>query len=141
MRPDSRAFDLSGFNVRLAGLDDPCGAVIDEAWGRFAGEAGEPLLELDVRFEGPELPTGVIDPRPLERTIRGRALAWSSAEGRIDVDEHGRGTAVLGTGNDSTRAWALVNLILPVLACRLPSFGALIVHSGAVLVRACACDA
>jgi hypothetical protein len=135
VRPGSRSFDFSGFGVRLRGLDEPCAAVLDDAWGLFAGEGGDPVLELDVTFEGAELPAGVIDPGALGREIRGQAVAWASREGRIEVDGDGRGRAIVGTGNDSTRAWALVNLILPVLAWRLPARGALIVHSGAVLVR------
>jgi hypothetical protein len=133
--PVSRAFDFSGFSVRLHGLDEPCAAVLDDAWGLFAGDGGDPVLELEVNFEGAELPAGIIDPAPLDRTIRGKAIGWVSREGRVEVDEHGRGKAVVGTGNDSTRAWGLVNLILPVLAWRLPSLGLFLVHSGAVIVR------
>jgi len=127
-------FDLSGFNVRLRGIDPECAAVLRDAWGLFSGDGGLAVLDVDVRFEGPELAGGTIDDGPLERTIRGDAVAFGSREGRIEVDERGAASAVVGTGNTATRAFALINLILPALSWRLPRHGALIVHSGAVLL-------
>ena len=127
-------FDLSGFNVRLHGLDAACAAVVDEAWGLFAGAGGVPVLDVHVRFEGAELPPSTIDAAPLDRTINGQAIAFRSNEGRIEIDAGGTGDAVVGTGNPATRAYALINLIIPALAWRLPRYDALIVHSGAVLV-------
>ena len=40
-------FDLSGFNVRLHGLDAACAEVVDEAWGLFAGAGGVPVAFID----------------------------------------------------------------------------------------------
>jgi len=127
-------FDLSGFSVRLHGLDAASAAVVDEAWGLFEGSGGAPVLDVEVRFEGAELPSGTIDDAPLDRTISGDAVVFRSREGRIEIDERGTGTVVVATGNAATRAYALINLILPALAWRLPRYDALIVHSGAVLV-------
>jgi len=127
-------FDLSGFNVRLGGLDPACAAVVDEAWGLFAGRGGVPVLHIDVCFKGADLPPGTIHRAALDRTISGHAIRFESREGHIDVDDVGRATAVVGNGNAATRAYALINLILPALAWRLPGHDALIVHSGAVLV-------
>ncbi len=127
-------FDLSGFNVRLRGLDPACAEVVDEAWGLFAGTGGLPILDVQVRFEGAELSPGVIDDAPLDRTISADAIGFRSMEGRIEIDARGTGTAVVATGNAATRAYALINLIVPALAWRLPGHDALIVHSGAVLV-------
>jgi hypothetical protein len=87
-----------------------------------------------VRFEGPELATGSIDDAPLDRTISGDAIGFRSLEGRIEIDARGAGTAIVGSGNAATRAYALINLVVPALAWRLPRHDALIVHSGAVLV-------
>ena len=127
-------FDLSGFNVRLRGLDPACADVVNEAWGLFAGTSGLPVLDVQVRFEGPELTTGAIDDAPLDRTIAEDAIGFRSVEGRIEIDERGTGTAIVGSGNAATRAYALINLVVPALAWRLPRHDALIVHSGAVLV-------
>ena len=127
-------FDFSGFNVRLHGLDVACAEVVDEAWGLFGGAGGVPVLDVEVRFEGAELPSGTIDDAPLDRTIAGDSISFRSREGRIEIDESGTGTAAVATGNAATRAYALINLIIPALAWRLPRYDALIVHSGAVLV-------
>lgn len=127
-------FDFSGFNVRFRGLDPACAEFIDEAWRQFAGAGGRPVLDVHVRFEGAELPAGTIDPAPLDRTIDGQDIEFRSREGRIDIDGCGVGSAVVATGNASTRAYALINLIVPALAWRLPGYGALLVHSGAVLI-------
>ena len=108
--------------------------VMDQAWGLFASAGGLPVLEVDVRFEGAELPSGTIDDAPLDRTISGDAIDFRSREGRIEIDERGTANALIGTGDAATRAYALINLIVPALAWRLPRNGALIVHSGAVLV-------
>jgi hypothetical protein len=127
-------FDLSGFNVRLHGLDAACAAVVDDVWGLFAGDAGVGVLDVGVRFEGPELAPGAIDDAPLGRAIRGDAIEFRSREGRIEIDERGTARALVGTGNAATRAYALINLILPALSWTLPRHGALVVHSGAILV-------
>lgn len=127
-------FDLSGFNVRLHGLDAACAEVVDEAWGLFAGAGGVPVLDIQVRFEGAELRPGAIDDAPLDRTIAGDAIRFRSREGRIAIEGSGTGTAVVATGHAATRAYALINLIVPALGWRLPRYDALIVHSGAVLV-------
>ena len=131
----SRSFDVSGFNVRVHGLDEACGEVLDDAWGLFAGDGGRPVIEVGVRFEGPELAEGRIDDAPLGREIDGERIAFEAREGRIDAADDGRCVAVVGPGHPATRAFALINLILPVLAWRLPAMGGLIVHSGAVLVE------
>ena len=127
-------FDLSGFNVRLRGLDAACAEVVDEAWGLFAGAGGVPVLDVHVRFEGAELRPGTIDDAALDRTIAADAISFRSREGRIEIDEKGNGTAVVATGHAATRAYALINLIIPALAWRLPRYDALILHSGAVLI-------
>ncbi len=125
---------MSGFNVSIRGVDAACAAVVDEAWGLFAGAGGVPLLDIDVRFAGAELPPGPLDGSPLDRTISARAIGFGSREGRIEIDAAGTGSVVVGTGSANLRAYALINLIVPALAWRLPSHDALILHSGAVLV-------
>ncbi len=127
-------FDLSGFGLCLSGLDAECAEVLDEAWGLFRGSSALPVLDVDVRFEGAQLPAGKIDDAPLDRTIDGDGIAFRSSEGFIEIDSNGAGEAVVATGNAPTRAYALINLIVPSLAWRLPRHGALILHSGAVLV-------
>lgn len=127
-------FDLSGFNVRLRGLDPECAEFLDGAWGRFAGTGGIPVLDVDVRFAGAELAPGTIDPAPLDRMFVRDGVEFRSREGRIEIDARGTGTALVATGNAATRCYALINLVVPALAWRLPVHGALIVHSGAVLV-------
>jgi hypothetical protein len=130
----SLRFDLSGFNVTVRGADTPCAAIVREVWGLFEGSGGVPLIDIDVCFAGPELPPGPIDDSPLERTIAGAAIEFRSPEGRISIDASGTGRAHVATGNPAKRAFALINLIIPVLAWRLPAHDAAILHSGAVLV-------
>ena len=127
-------FDLSGFNVTIRGVDAACAETIREAWGLFEGAGGVALIGIDVRFEAPDLSSGPIDDAPLERTISGAAIEFRSSEGSIAIDEKGRGVAIVSTGNATKRAFALINLIVPALAWRLPAHDASILHSGAVLV-------
>ena len=133
MTPVSRAFDLSGFGVRIRGLDPECAAVLDDVWGLFAGDGGRPVAEFEVRRGEGTLTPGRIDDAPLQRTIDGRAIAFASAEGRVECDAGGRAQVRVGDGDAAMRAFAMINLIVPVLSWRLPELGALVLHSGAVL--------
>lgn len=138
--PDCSAFHISGFHVRIHNLDDECAARLGEVWRLFAasGEdvqtAGIDLLNLSVRFEGAELDGFEMSPQPLKRTVEGEHVSFISAEGRIDVMPDGEARASVGRGSAAMRAFSLINLMLPAIAWRLPQFGALMLHSGGILL-------
>jgi hypothetical protein len=133
----SSAFNISGFRVQIRDLDEPCAEMVRDVWSLFLDDgqsATIDVLDVTVRFAGDELRGRSISERPLRREIDGDSISFVSAEGEIDLAPDGRAEARVGQGSAAIRAFSLINLLLPALSWRLPRHGALMLHSGAVLL-------
>lgn len=133
----SSAFNISGFRVQVRGLDEPCAEIVRDVWRLFPDDgqgAATDVLDVAVHAAGEELRGRSISERPLARQIDGDSISFVSAEGEIQVAPDGSAEARVGPGSAGMRAFSLINLLLPALAWRLPRHGALMLHSGAVLL-------
>jgi len=133
----SLRIDVSGLPILVRGIAPGLRPSLEDAWAGFlVPQTSDPILEVQVEDGSKTLTPGRVMVGGIAVKREGDVVRFvrDEAEGSLDLVA-GRATVALSAGEDTRRAWGLVNLVHAALAWRLASRGGGIVHAAGVLVE------
>jgi hypothetical protein len=133
---DTLDLDLSGIRVSLKGPRDGSLDLFRDEWASWIGSPeGSPDLVFEYSVSGEPPSDQAVLRKVLHTGHGGGRTSFTTGEGRVDLDSHGRATAVVRRGGDRFRFYGLQNLLLAALATVLPGHGVLLVHGAGILLE------
>jgi hypothetical protein len=128
--------DLSGLGLRLHDLPEVVGREVRARWAAFLRRSDDPepldieTTESDRAMTPGRAMVGITTAEALEAGLR-----FVRDEGDLTLDAAARrATLRLARGDDSRRAWAVMNLAIAAIAWRLVGRGGGALHAAAILV-------
>ena len=128
--------DLSGLELRLAGVDEAMESSILEHWGAFLarGAIGVPWIDVAIASSGNALLTRPTMRPSLTGEVGAAGARFASDEGSIEIGADGRAEARIGDGDAAWRFWGLANLLAAAIAYRLPSRPGALLHAAGIVL-------